>query len=120
MASDEGTSNEKKFGYDAGVESLEGQAASPKVHTTLHRKLKNRHVAMIRYISLYAYRSNSNELTRPSSIGSVIGTGLFLGSASSLMNGGPVGLLLGYLFVGSICFATMVSACLHQFCAHAI
>ena len=39
----------------------------------------------------------------------VIGTGLFLGSANSLRHGGPVGLLLGYLVVGSICYSVMVS-----------
>jgi len=44
-----------------------------------------------------------------SSIGGVIGTGLFLGTASALMNGGPVGLLLGYMFVGTICYSVMVS-----------
>ena len=27
------------------------------------------------------------------------------------MNGGPVGILLGYIFIGTICFATMVSSC---------
>jgi amino acid permease len=38
----------------------------------------------------------------------VIGTGLFLGTANSLRNGGPVGLFLGYIFFGSICFSVMV------------
>ncbi|KAI9567934.1 amino acid permease [Boletus coccyginus] len=89
MASDAG-SNEKKHAYDPDVKFVEGQVAPPQVHTALHRKLKNRHVAMI-------------------SIGGVIGTGLFLGSATSLMNGGPLGILLGYLFIGTICFATMLS-----------
>ena len=39
----------------------------------------------------------------------VIGTGLFLGTANALANGGPLGLLLGYLIMGSICFSVMVS-----------
>jgi len=56
----------------------------------LKRQLKNRHIAMI-------------------SIGGVIGTGLFLGTANSLRDGGPLGLLLGYLTMGTICFAVMVS-----------
>ncbi|KAE9410882.1 amino acid permease [Gymnopus androsaceus JB14] len=56
----------------------------------LHRQLKNRHIAMI-------------------SIGGVIGTGLFLGTGTALAHGGPVGLLLGYMTVGSVCFATMIS-----------
>ncbi|VDB91570.1 unnamed protein product [Peniophora sp. CBMAI 1063] len=58
--------------------------------TALKRQLKNRHVAMI-------------------SIGGVIGTGLFLSTATSLANGGPVGLLLGYIIVGTVCYATMIS-----------
>jgi amino acid transporter len=56
----------------------------------LKRQLKNRHVAMI-------------------SIGGVIGTGLFLGTAGSLKNGGPVGLLLGYMIMGTICYSVMIS-----------
>ncbi|THH27767.1 hypothetical protein EUX98_g6416 [Antrodiella citrinella] len=56
----------------------------------LRRKLKNRHIAMI-------------------SIGGVIGTGLFLGTAGGLQNGGPVGLLLGYACIGTICWAVMTS-----------
>ncbi|KAF9477031.1 amino acid permease [Pholiota conissans] len=66
--------------FDGG---LDGQ--SPLV-----RQLKNRHVAMI-------------------SIGGVIGTGLFLGTAGALENGGPVGLVLGYLLMGSVCYSVMVS-----------
>ena len=42
------------------------------------------------------------------SIGGVIGTGLFLGTANSLQAGGPLGLLLGYLIVGTICYSIMV------------
>ncbi|PAV22798.1 amino acid permease [Pyrrhoderma noxium] len=56
----------------------------------LQRQLKNRHMTMI-------------------SIGGVIGTGLFLGTATGLANGGPLGLLLAYLVVGSLCYSVMVS-----------
>lgn len=35
--------------------------------------------------------------------------GLFLGTASSLAAGGPLGLLLGYLVVSSACVAVMIS-----------
>ncbi|KAH9982507.1 amino acid permease [Lactifluus volemus] len=59
-------------------------------HDSLSRQLKNRHIAMI-------------------SIGGVIGTGLFLSTANSLRHGGPVGLLLGYMAVGSICYSVMIS-----------
>ncbi|CAE6465160.1 unnamed protein product [Rhizoctonia solani] len=60
------------------------------VERKLQRQLKNRHIAMI-------------------SIGGVIGTGLFLGTAGSLSSGGPIGLLLGYMVVGSICYSVMIS-----------
>lgn len=81
----------------AGVDNnkVEYDNASPTPefdgqHTKLKRQLKNRHVAMI-------------------SIGGVIGTGLFLGTANALRHGGPVGLLLGYIIVGSICYSVMIS-----------
>ncbi|KAH6917201.1 amino acid transporter [Coprinopsis sp. MPI-PUGE-AT-0042] len=56
----------------------------------LKRQLKNRHISMI-------------------SIGGVIGTGLFLGTATALRNGGPVGLLLGFTAMGTICYTITVS-----------
>ncbi|BGP43913.1 hypothetical protein JCM10449v2_007970 [Rhodotorula kratochvilovae] len=43
------------------------------------------------------------------SIGGVIGTGLFLGTAGALRNGGPAGLLIGYSAIGAMCYAVMVS-----------
>jgi yeast amino acid transporter len=49
--------------------------------------------------------TTSNPAEPSCSIGGVIGTGLFLGTAGSLANGGPVGLLLGYVVVGTICFS---------------
>ncbi|KAF9021287.1 hypothetical protein BDZ89DRAFT_1093545 [Hymenopellis radicata] len=55
----------------------------------LQRKLKDRHIAMIRCV--------------------VIGTGLFVGTANGLVNGGPIGLLLAYIVTGSMCYCMMVS-----------
>ncbi|OAV92350.1 hypothetical protein PTTG_08879 [Puccinia triticina 1-1 BBBD Race 1] len=49
----------------------------------MHRKLKERQLTMM-------------------SIGGTIGTGLFLGMGSSLNDGGPMGLLLGYLIMGTV------------------
>ncbi|KAL0575811.1 hypothetical protein V5O48_006165 [Marasmius crinis-equi] len=43
------------------------------------------------------------------SIGGVIGTGLFLGTANALRDGGPIGLLLGYMIIGSLCWSVMNS-----------
>jgi len=42
------------------------------------------------------------------SIGGVIGTGLFLGTARSLSEGGPLGLLLGYTIMSSVCIGVML------------
>ncbi|KAF8203090.1 amino acid permease [Pholiota molesta] len=68
-----------------------GPAIDPRTgQYKLVRKLKNRHISMI-------------------SIAGVIGTGLFLGTANTLRSGGPVGLLLGYTTIGTICYCVMVS-----------
>ncbi|KAI0779577.1 amino acid permease [Fomes fomentarius] len=56
----------------------------------LKRQMKNRHIAMI-------------------SIGGAIGTGLFVGTATALENGGPIGMLLGYIVVGTLCYTVMIS-----------
>ena len=42
-------------------------------------------------------------------IGGVIGTGLFLGTAGNLQDGGPAGLLLSYCLMASLLFAVMVA-----------
>jgi amino acid permease len=36
------------------------------------------------------------------------GTGLFLGTASDLKNGGPAGLLIGYCIMASLLYSVMV------------
>ncbi|THH26398.1 hypothetical protein EUX98_g7790 [Antrodiella citrinella] len=83
--------NEKSQGADVqSSDVLESGDAHALPHHHLQRHLKNRHIAMI-------------------SIGGVIGTGLFLGTANSLAAGGPVGLLLGYVVTGTICYCVMVS-----------
>jgi len=74
---------------ESGSESVPWADGVPQ-ERKLVRQLKNRHIAMI-------------------SIGGVIGTGLFLGTATALQNGGPIGLLLGYITMGSICYSVMLS-----------
>ncbi|KAI6153426.1 amino acid permease [Pisolithus tinctorius] len=75
---------------DVYVQDTESFAPIPAPEGGLHRQLKNRHIAMI-------------------SIGGVIGTGLFVGTGQSLANGGPLGLFLGYVTMGTIVFSVMIS-----------
>ncbi|KAH7889741.1 dicarbixylic amino acid permease [Phlebopus sp. FC_14] len=57
---------------------------------TLHRGLQSRQMSMI-------------------ALGGTIGTGLIMGSGTALVRGGPLGLCLGYAFVGFICFLIMIA-----------
>ncbi|KAJ8475346.1 hypothetical protein ONZ45_g2324 [Pleurotus djamor] len=87
---DEKKMHDDRRGSLAGSQSEAESLQSAGKEKALVRQLKNRHIAMI-------------------SIGGVIGTGLFLGTAGALRNGGPIGLLLGYMAVGSICYSVMIS-----------
>ncbi|EEB99429.1 hypothetical protein MPER_00899, partial [Moniliophthora perniciosa FA553] len=83
--------NEKELNLKSDIGDFESPVLTQNgQHVKLERQLKNRHIAMI-------------------SIGGVIGTGLFVGTAGALRSGGPIGLLLGYIVVGSICLGVMVS-----------
>lgn len=63
----------------------------------LKRGMQSRHIQMI-------------------SIGGVIGTGLFLGTAQTLHDAGPAGMLLGYFIMGSLSWVVM--GCLGEMVAH--
>lgn len=43
-------------------------------------------------------------------IGGVIGTGLFIGTATNLQNAGPAGLLISYCLMATLLYSVMVSA----------
>ncbi|KIJ69454.1 hypothetical protein HYDPIDRAFT_179263 [Hydnomerulius pinastri MD-312] len=57
---------------------------------TLRRGLQSRQISMI-------------------ALGGTIGTGLIIGSGTALVRGGPLGLCLGYAFVGLICYLVMIA-----------
>ncbi|KAF6765162.1 dicarboxylic amino acid permease [Ephemerocybe angulata] len=61
-----------------------------KEEESLHRGLKARQISMI-------------------ALGGAVGTGLIIGSGTALRRGGPLGLLLGYSFVGFVCYLVMVA-----------
>ncbi|CCL99148.1 uncharacterized protein FIBRA_01163 [Fibroporia radiculosa] len=64
---------------------------------SLHRELSARQISMI-------------------ALGGAIGTGLIIGSGTALVRGGPLGIFLGYLFVGFVCYLVMVA--LGEMCAY--
>ncbi|CAK5275790.1 unnamed protein product [Mycena citricolor] len=70
----------------------------------LVRHLKNRE-GLVAFCCVWML----TRLKTADSIGGVIGTGLFLGTATALRHGGPAGLLIAYLLVGSICYSVMIS-----------
>ncbi|EGO01263.1 hypothetical protein SERLA73DRAFT_105899 [Serpula lacrymans var. lacrymans S7.3] len=57
---------------------------------SLHRGLKARQISMI-------------------TLGGSLGTGLIIGSGTALTRGGPLGLFVGYSFMGLICYLVMIS-----------
>ncbi|KAG5353955.1 hypothetical protein C0989_011443 [Termitomyces sp. Mn162] len=62
----------------------------PPIDDSLHRGLKARQISMI-------------------ALGGAVGTGLIIGSGTALQRGGPLGLLLGYSFVGFVCYLVMIA-----------
>jgi amino acid transporter len=78
----------------SGYEQEETQA-----EPGLKRELKSRHIAMISIGGEAESGHGCVYLAKRAPLG-VIGTGLFLGTAGALANGGPLGLLLGYTVVG--------------------
>jgi len=88
----EGVDLEKKASKHEGGqgEISETVVGEDSTDPHMHRSLKGRHVSMI-------------------AIAGTIGTGLFLGSGKAIANGGPVGALIGYTFVGMIVGSMMYS-----------
>jgi len=80
--------NHPQFDYSHLTE-LE-RAALVTATSPLSKHLKTRHLTLI-------------------SLGAAIGTGLFVGLALSLSHAGPLGMLIVWMFIGSITFTTMSS-----------
>lgn len=81
--------DEAELGLDPNLSEVE-KAAIVTANSPLSRSLKGRHLQMI-------------------AIGGSIGTGLFIGSGKSLRTGGPAGVLIAYILIGSMIFCTVQS-----------
>ncbi|KAJ3485696.1 hypothetical protein NLI96_g4786 [Meripilus lineatus] len=66
------------------------ELVDPAKEETLHRGLSARQISMI-------------------ALGGAVGTGLIIGSGTALVRGGPLGIFLGYSFVGLVCYMVMVA-----------
>lgn len=75
--------------HSSTLDDNEGYNEPPR-EQSLHRGLKARQISMI-------------------ALGGAVGTGLIIGSGTALRRGGPLGLLLGYAFVGFVCYLVMVA-----------
>ncbi|KAF8894571.1 dicarbixylic amino acid permease [Infundibulicybe gibba] len=73
-----------------GHEFIDEALNEPENEESLHRGLKARQISMI-------------------ALGGAVGTGLIIGSGTALTRGGPLGILLGYSFVGFVCYLVMVA-----------
>jgi len=83
----------KEFDEISGYEKNEVNSVEEggnEVPTAMERKLKARQLTMM-------------------CIGGTIGTGLFLGMGSSLNDGGPMGILLGYIIMGTVVCSVQVA-----------
>ncbi|CAK9437807.1 uncharacterized protein LODBEIA_P21850 [Lodderomyces beijingensis] len=78
-----------EMGLDPNLSEAE-KVAILTANSPLSRSLKPRHLTMI-------------------AIGGSIGTGLFVGSGGSLHTGGPAGLLLAYILIGTMIYCTVHS-----------
>jgi amino acid transporter len=85
-SSDPTIPREKKYDDETHVT---GEAVEPVEHQT-HRALKPRQISMI-------------------AIGGAIGTGLVIGSGTSLARSGPASLWISYVIMGVVCFSVMLA-----------
>ncbi|KAF7793034.1 hypothetical protein EIP86_004139 [Pleurotus ostreatoroseus] len=88
---------EKVASVSSDRESVQGddtyareELHDPAKEETLHRGLTARQISMI-------------------ALGGAVGTGLIIGSGTALVRGGPLGLCLGYAFMGIICYMVMIA-----------
>lgn len=82
--------NEKDINIVSSETDTNEHLLGHKHHEEVNRDLKPRHIAMI-------------------AIGGTIGTGLFIGTGSTLAEAGPVSTIISYLFIGTLAFSVIQS-----------
>ena len=104
----EGDAEKRQYGV-TDVNSPTGSDVELGEQHDLRRSLRPRHLQMIAIGGVIGERLTT---TRGSSAQwtdtTNAGTGLFLGTANDLRNGGPAGLLMSYCIMASLLYAVMV------------
>lgn len=73
---------------------------------SLHRGLSARQISMIAVCTpASSVLTGAHALLQ---LGGAVGTGLIVGSGTALVRGGPLGILLGYAYVGVVCFMVCI------------
>ena len=92
------------------------ELVDPDKDETLHRGLSARQISMIAVST--TLRTSATPLADLAcrKLGGAVGTGLIIGSGTALVRGGPLGIFLGYSFVGMVCYmvrekSTSASCC---------
>lgn len=58
---------------------------------------------------MIAVRHSGHRILHGLKLGGAIRVGVIMGSGTALVQGGPLGLCLGYVFVGLVCYLVMIA-----------
>ena len=92
---------------DDGIYARE-ELVDPAKEETLHRGLSARQIQMIAVSKMFLSRIVLRLTRGGTKLGGAVGTGLIIGSGTALVRGGPLGIFLGYSFVGMVCYMVSI------------